>query len=488
HNPTHTYTPPTTHPHDLAYIIHTSGSTGTPKGIAMPHAPLVNLLQWQLKRSRLTPDDATMQFPALSFDMSFLDIFYTLASGRTLTFAPDDVRRDPVGRAAYMAEHGVGCFVLSPAALYQQSAYADTEHGRLPGVREIISAGEQLVITDGVREMFADRPDAVVVNQYGPTETHCMTAYELQGPSADWPASVPIGKPIPNTRAYVLDRQLRPLPAGFAGELYLGGACVAQGYAGRPALTAERFLPDPHSPVPGARMYRTGDRARLRHDGDLEFLGRLDHQIKLRGFRIEPGEIETALTAHPGIDEAVVVAETGRPGADQRLIAYTVGDPVPARELRAFLRQELPEHLVPDVFVPLESLPLTPSGKTDRNELPAVQAPVPVTPPDGPGTGGVEARVIAAWTEVLQHDAIEPDDNFFEVGGNSLRLSQLHRLLDARFPGRIAMVDLFRHHTVAGQAEFLRGGSGPGGPSTPPAPAGRLDRLRGQRASRERDQ
>ncbi|MEY9947172.1 amino acid adenylation domain-containing protein [Kitasatospora sp. GAS1066B] len=487
HHP-HTPTPTTTHPQDLAYTIYTSGSTGTPKGIDMPHQPLVNLLLWQLGRSDLKPDDATLQFPAFSFDMSFLDIFYTLVSGRTLVFAQEQVRRDPVERAAYMAEQNVGCFVLSPAALYQQAAYANQPHGTLPGVREIISAGEQLVITDSVREMFADRTDCVVVNQYGPTETHCMTAYELQAPAADWPASVPIGRPIANTRAYVLDERLRPLPAGIPGELYLAGACLARGYTGQPALTADRFVPDPYAPAPGARMYRTGDQARWRPDGNLEYLGRLDHQLKIRGFRIEPAEVEKALAAHPGVLQSVVVTERSAPGADQRLIAYVVGDTGPVRELRAFLRNSLPDYLIPDVFEPMTELPLTPSGKIDRNRLPAVTAVVPQPPVAGPGGAGIEHQVHAAWAAVLGHDAIDREDSFFEIGGNSLRATQLHGLLQASFQGRVAIVDLFRYHTIAALTEYLAATANDNAArQSPPPAARRQDRLRSQRSSRTRD-
>ncbi|MGW3962968.1 non-ribosomal peptide synthetase [Amycolatopsis sp. NPDC005003] len=473
------FRPPGTHPGALAYLIYTSGSTGTPKGTAMPHAALVNLLRWQLERSGLEDGEATLQFPPFSFDMSFLDIFYTLAGGRTLVFAPEEVRRDPAGRADFMAEENVGCFVLSPAALYQQAAHAGPGNRALSGVREFISAGEQLNVTDDVRSMFAERTDCVVVNQYGPTETHCMTAYELVAPSTHWPAAVPIGRPIPNTRAYVLDAWLNPVPPGVSGELYLAGECLARGYAGRPGLTAERFVPDPHASLPGARMYRTGDRARLRSDGDLEFLGRLDSQLKVRGFRIEPAEVEAALTAHPAVEQAVVAVHQPA-DQDPRLVAYVVGGPVSGKQLRGFLRDSLPSPLIPDVFVPLDVLPMTPSGKVDRRGLPAPEIP-PRVSTDDIGRGGAEQAVYEAWSEILGHRDIEADDNFFEVGGNSLLISRLHSLLMRRYDRRIDIVDLFRHATVADQAALLTHTEETGGSR----PARTVDRLRRQRTARQ---
>ncbi|MGX7674543.1 non-ribosomal peptide synthetase [Plantactinospora sp. DSM 117369] len=452
-------------PENLAYVIYTSGSTGTPKGVAMPHRALVNLIRWQLDRSTLT-DQPTMQFPPLSFDMSFLDIFYTLAAGRTLVFPPDDVRRDPSARVRFVAEERIGCFVLSPAALRQHAAA--TAAPDLDTVTEYISAGEQLTVNDDIARLFARPTDRVLVNQYGPTETHCVTAYELRAPSTTWPARVPIGRPIANCRVYVLDRHLKPVPVGVAGELCIGGEGLARGYLGQPALTAARFCPDPLAPEPGGRMYRTGDRARWRHDGELEFLNRLDDQVKIRGFRVEPAEVAATLARHPAVDHAVVAA---RGEADAtRLVAYVrgTGTRASAGELRAFVARTLPDYMVPSAYVYLDEFPLTPSGKVDRLALPeppAEASRATLARLEPPGTD-LERRIAELWVRVLGPSTVGVRDNFFEVGGNSILLQRLHQLIESEFPGRLTLVQLLTNPTIATQAERLSTAAGPA-----PAPA-----------------
>ena len=448
-------------PQNLAYVIYTSGSTGVPKGVGMPHAPLTNLLAWQVGRSTLPKTAPTVQFPALGFDMSFLDIFYTLAAGRTLVLAPARVRRDPSARADFFAEQGAGCFVLSPTALVQQASSASATGDRLPGVREFISAGEQLRITPDIQAMFADDDGRVLVNQYGPTETHCMTAYELTAPAATWPDPVPIGRPIANTCAYVLDALGRQVPDGMPGELYLGGGCVARGYLGRPALTAQRFVPDPYSPLPGARMYRTGDLARRRADGALEYLARLDEQVKIRGFRVEPGEVEAVLVRHPAVQQAAVVARTHGPAGEPVLVAYVRGrhGPVGLAGVRDFLGEKLPEYLIPAACVDLEAFPMTPSGKIDRRSLPAPAAHAfwsaggGTAPEQRPG--GALRTIARVWSSVLESEQIAVTDNFFEAGGSSFQLTRLKSELDAVYPGGFTLVDLLSNPTIAAQARFI---------------------------------
>ncbi|HEY0016868.1 MAG TPA: non-ribosomal peptide synthetase [Longimicrobium sp.] len=322
-------------------------------------------------------------------------------------------------------------------------------------LREVITAGEQLVATPQIAALIEGTPGCRLHNHYGPTETHVATAHALSARSAEWGLLPPIGRPVPNMRVYVLDRTLRPVPIGVAGELYIGGAQVARGYLGRPRLTAERFIPSPFGPEPGARIYATGDRARWRGDGELEYLGRADQQLKIRGYRVEPGEIETVLRQREDVRDCAVVAREDVPG-DRRLVAYVAGQ-APADELRDHLRRGLPEHMVPSAFVFLDRLPLTPSGKLDRRALPAPELArvedlyvAPRTP--------VEAQMAEIWAEVLRVERVGRDHGFFQLGGHSLLLLKLQARIRERMGVQVPVVDLFRFPTVATLSEHLDAG------------------------------
>ncbi|HZJ69943.1 MAG TPA: amino acid adenylation domain-containing protein, partial [Planctomycetota bacterium] len=267
-------------PDDLAYVLYTSGSTGRPKGVAMPHAPLVNLMRWQREQSAAGPGTVTLQFAPLGFDVSCQELFSTLGTGGTLCLIDEHVRRDPVALLGVLRRHDVERVFLPLAAL-QPLAEAALERELLPErLREVITAGEQLVVGPSLVSFFERLPQAVLVNQYGPTEAHVVAAHTLSGPPAGWPRLPPIGRPIANVRLYVLDRGGQPVPVGVPGELCIGGAALARGYVHDEAQTARAFVPDPFASEPGARMYRTGDRARFLADGALEFLGRADGQVK----------------------------------------------------------------------------------------------------------------------------------------------------------------------------------------------------------------
>jgi amino acid adenylation domain-containing protein len=288
-------------PRNLAYVISTSGSTGRPKGVAMPHGPLVNLIAWQLHHSSVGSGERTLQLTTLSFDVAFQEIFATWCAGGTLVLVNEETRRDLNGLPQLLAEQSIARLFL-PFVVLQQLAEACGAQELFPeSLKEVITAGEQLQVTPAIVRLFNRLPDCTLHNHYGPTEAHVVTAYVLSGPPADWPKLPPIGRPIANCEVYVLDRHLEPVPVGIAGELYIGGVCLARGYVNRPELTAERFVTHAFSSVAGARLYKTGDRARWRSDGTLEFLGRSDHQVKLRGFRIELGEIEATLAQHPQV-------------------------------------------------------------------------------------------------------------------------------------------------------------------------------------------
>ncbi|HEX6862951.1 MAG TPA: amino acid adenylation domain-containing protein, partial [Thermoanaerobaculia bacterium] len=305
-------------PDNLVYVLYTSGSTGRPKGVALPHRALVNLIGWT---GEVRPDRGlrVLQYSPISFDVSFEELFSTWASGGTLVLIPDETRRDPDGLLSFLVERRIER-LFQPFVALQQLAEVAREEGRPPlALRELVTAGEQLRITPAVVDLF--QAGGRLFNEYGPTETHVATAFELQGEPGGWPALPPIGRPIGNHRVRLLDRRLQPVPLGVPGELCIGGAGLARGYFRRPDLTAERFVPDPCEP--GSRLYRTGDLARLGPGGVLEYLGRIDHQVKLRGFRVELGEIEIVLGSHPRVQEAAVLVRGGEGSStDRRLVAY----------------------------------------------------------------------------------------------------------------------------------------------------------------------
>jgi amino acid adenylation domain-containing protein len=433
----------------LAYVIYTSGSTGRPKGVAMPHRPLVNLLAWQEREWTYPGAAATLQLTTLSFDVSFQEIFSCWTGGGRLVLVSEDERRDFGHVLERLESQGIERIFLPYIAL-QHLAEVAAERGTVPSaLREVQTAGEQLRVTEPIRRFFA-ATGAALSNHYGPSETHVVTALRLRGEPSAWPLLPAIGGPIANTQCYVVDARLRPLPIGLPGELYLGGDNVARGYLGRPALTAERFVPDPFASRPGARMYRPGDRARWLADGTIEFLGRTDEQVKIRGFRIEPGEVEAVLAAHPQVREAVAVVREDAPG-DRRLVAYVVAadgaSPVPA-ELRAHLKGRLPEYMLPSAVVVLDAIPLTPSGKVARRALPAPDGAAAGTEYVAPRTE-TEEILAGIYADVLRVDRIGVAESFFDRGGHSLLatrvVSRIRDVLGVELPLRA----LFEHPSVA---------------------------------------
>ncbi len=439
-------------PDNLAYVIYTSGSTGRPKGVAMTHRPLVNLLHWQGRDWRGPRAAATLQFATISFDASFHEVFSAWCAGGRVVLIPEELRYDPAGLLATMEREGVERAFM-PAVALQHLAEAADARGLLPSrLREVQTAGEQLRVTEPLRRWLRAL-GAPLHNHYGPSETHVVTAHALQGDPAAWPTLPPIGRPIANTACYVLDGALLPAPVGVPGELYVGGASLARGYLDRPDATAEKFVPEPFSGDAGARMYRTGDRARWLADGTLEFLGRTDAQVKIRGFRIEPGEVEAALEALAGVREAVVAVREDAPG-ERRLVAYVVpedGAEVRVAELRERLRERLPEYMVPSVVVALEALPLTPSGKTDRRALPApgrADAADTFLAPRTP----VEEILAGIWAAVLKAERVGVRDDFFALGGHSLVGTQVAARVRDAFRVELPLRALFEAPTVEGLA------------------------------------
>jgi amino acid adenylation domain-containing protein len=443
--------PPAATLDNLAYVIYTSGSTGRPKGVAMSHRPLVNLLCWQRRNLPAREGLRVLQFASPSFDVSFQEVFSTWLSGGTLVLIDEESRRDAQRLLRELTEGGVGRLFLPPAAL-QQLAEALGDGAPTPPLHQIITAGEQLHVTGLVARLFGRLGGCVLHNHYGPSESHVVTEFVLAGDPAGWPASVPIGRPIDNARIYLLDSRMQPVPVGVPGELYIGGHALARGYVRRPELTAERFLPDPFSAAPGARLYKTGDQARYRPDGNIEFLGRLDQQVKLRGFRIEPGEVEVVLSQHPAVKEAVVAVYAAASG-DKRLAAYYVthdGSRLSTTELRRFLTEKLPDFMIPNAFVQLEGLPLSPNGKLDRRALPDPDQQRPelahvLVPP----RTQTEQSLAAIWSEVLGVEGVGVHDNFFELGGHSLLATQVVSRVRDALHVELPLRSLFEAPTVA---------------------------------------
>jgi amino acid adenylation domain-containing protein/FkbM family methyltransferase len=438
-------------PDSLVYSVYTSGSTGRPKGVAMSHRAIANLLSFQRRDSEAAGALRTLQFASLSFDVSFQEIFSTLTAGGEIVLVGEEERRDPSRLLRRIAEGRVERLFVPFVALNQLAETAQEENLHPPSLREINTAGEQLKITRSIRDFFARLSSCRLVNHYGPSETHLVTTFELEGNPAGWPELPSIGRPIANAPVYLLDADAGLVPAGVPGELCVGGAGLARGYHGRPDLTAERFVPDPFSPEPGARLYRTGDVARFREGGNLEFLGRLDLQVKVRGYRVEPGEIEAALCRHPAVRQAVVTPHDHRGG--KRLATYVVphgGARVTPSELKEHLARALPEFMVPAAIVLLEALPVTPNGKVDRQALPE--------PEWGAAAGYVAPRspqeevVCNVFAEVLGLPRVGAADNFFDLGGHSLLATQVISRVRRAFGVEVALRALFEAPTPAGIA------------------------------------
>ncbi|MEV5934742.1 non-ribosomal peptide synthase/polyketide synthase [Streptomyces sp. NPDC052079] len=427
-------------PHSPAYVIYTSGSTGRPKGVVVGHAALVNFLDSMAGLFALTANDRLLAVTTVGFDIAALELYLPLLAGARVVLADKDTTRDPHALAELIGTSRATVMQATPS-LWR--ALVD-EFPTAPAGLNVLVGGEALPADLADRLLATARS---VTNLYGPTETTVWsTAGEVAGHSA---ARGSIGRPIGNTRVYVLDAALRPAPAGVAGELYIAGAGLARGYLDRAALTAERFVADPHG-TPGTRMYRTGDLVRWSADGELEYLGRVDHQVKVRGHRIEPGEIEAVLLGHEAVSRAAVVVREDRPG-DKRLVGYAVGTAAP-EELRAHLARTLPEYMVPSAFVTLDALPLTPNGKLDRAALPAPDFAGAVS--DTAPRTALEKTLCALFADVLGVPDVGVDDSFFALGGDSIVAVRL--VGRARRAGlRIAVKDVFAHRTVAALAEAV---------------------------------
>ncbi|WP_431878862.1 non-ribosomal peptide synthetase/MFS transporter [Micromonospora marina] len=472
---------PTAGPEHLAYVIYTSGSTGRPKGVPNTHRGIVNRLDWMQRTYGLGADDAVLQKTPASFDVSVWEFFWPLRTGARLVLAKPGGHKDAGYLRDLLVSERITTAHFVPSMLTVFLAEDGVEAAT--ALRRVICSGEELPLASAA-DFTARLPWCGLHNLYGPTEAAIdVTAWACEPDRLAQVTSVPIGAPIANLRLHVLDPSGAQCPVGVAGELHIGGVGLARGYHRRPALTAEKFVPDPFSGEPGARLYRTGDLARWVAGPDgagvIEFLGRIDHQVKLRGLRIELGEIESALRDQPGVTEATVIVREDSPG-DKRLTAYLVGEAEHAA-LKAALKDTLPEYMVPAAFVTLDALPLTPNGKLDRKALPAPvvtrEASVALVEP----RDDTERALAAIWSEVLGVDTLGIDDDFFDLGGHSMLATQVvAKIRKAELGGRaVGVMDLFQQRTIRDLAAFISGDAAQEGPRrllyelTKPIPAGK---------------
>jgi amino acid adenylation domain-containing protein len=434
---------------NLAYVIYTSGSTGKPKGVAISHGGLLNLVFWHRNVFEVTASDRATQLAGTAFDASVWEVWPYLTAGARLHVVSAEKLVSPEQLRDWLVSEEITLTFL-PTPLAEQVLKLDWPQ-QTP-LRTLLTGGDKL---------HRSPPESIpfrVVNNYGPTENTVVTTSGVVLPNSDADIQPPIGCPISNTEVYVLDKRLRPVPVGVTGELCIGGESLARGYLNRPDLTAENFIPNPYSHTPGARLYKSGDLVRYLQDGSIEFLGRIDHQVKIRGFRIESGEIEMVLGQHPAVRKAVVIAREDVPG-EKRLVAYVVAshESTPTfSELRSFLKEKLPDYMIPSAFVYPDALPITPHGKVDRRALPAPEQSrseleaVYVAP-----QSEVERIIAEVWQQVLRIEQVGMHDNFFDLGGHSLLLIQIHNKFQELFKKEIPIADIFRYPTIKALAGHL---------------------------------
>jgi len=437
----------------LSYIIYTSGSSGQPKGVLGTHRAAINRFHWMWTTYPFVAGEVCCQKTALSFVDSVWEIFGPLLQGVRIVIIPDMTVKDPRQLSHTLAVHGVTRIVLVPSLLRALLDIASDLKGTLPCLRYCVSSGEALPLELALRFVKA-MPHCILLNLYGSSEVAAdATCYDMRNWNSTSLTSIPIGRPIANTQIYLLDERMRPVSIGSSGEIYVGGDGLARGYFNRPDLTATRFVDNPFSTVPGAKLYKTGDWGRYLRDGNIEYLGRQDQQVKIRGFRIEPGEIETVLAQHPSVREAVVVAHDVKGASgDKRLVAYVVlhrGPTHASVDLRGYVTKKLPSYMTPSVFVHLEAFPLTPNGKVDRLALPAPESVRPSTEESFVApTSMVAHRLKQIWEELLDVRPIGMRDNFFHLGGHSLLAAQLVARIEQDSGKRVSLATLFAAPTI----------------------------------------
>ncbi|HEY6925097.1 MAG TPA: non-ribosomal peptide synthetase [Steroidobacteraceae bacterium] len=432
---------------NTAYVMHTSGSTGRPKGVMVPHRAIVNTILWRNEFYGLGPDDVNLQMPSLAFDSSVLDVFCVLCAGGTLVLPEEDLRLNARYLTGMIAKHAVTTLIVTPS--HYKLLVADLSDA-VHSLRCLTLAGEA-VTNEMLRQHAVHLPGVRLFNEYGPAENAvCTSACVLEEN-----APVTIGAPIPNVQVFVLDERRRICPIGVAGEIYLGGVGLGSGYCNQPELTAERFIDHPVPEWQPGKAYRTGDRAYWRPDGTLEYVGRVDNQVKIRGVRIEIDEVEGAIECHSAVSTAAVVCEEDAAGLKYLLACVAAPVAVDETELRGHLREILPAYAVPDVFVFMPELPLTLNGKLDRQRLREQLRSAPTATVDCSTTSSLETRLLAMARDVLRRPTLGPDENVFDSGGNSLRVMELLGRIRAELHCELAPMGIYASPTVRQLAERL---------------------------------
>jgi amino acid adenylation domain-containing protein len=442
---------------NLVYVLFTSGSTGKPKGVAVEHRQLTNYVNGILERLNLPTGSSFATVSTLAADLGNTAIFPSLCSGGILHVLSQERAWDSASLIDYFERHPVDCLKIVPSHL--QALLSCSRPAQVLPRKRLVLGGEPLSfdLAERIQELA---PDTVVFNHSGPTETTVgVITYRLSKAEPRRSTTVPIGRPLPNTQIYLLDKNLQPVPVGVPGEIYVAGSGLARGYLKRPDLTTEKFVLSVLGNHAGVRLYKTGDRARYLPDGNLEFLGRVDNQVKIRGFRIELGEIEAALRQHPGVNDGTVIARDDVPG-DRRLIAYVVPNHLQSfavSDLRKFFKKRLPDYMQPSAYVMLETLPLTPNGKVNRQALPAPDQSRPDDLKEAfvPASHPAEKMIAEIWAEALHLDRIGIYDNFFDLGGHSLLLMQVHSRISSLFHKNLPLIKMFEHSTVYSLARYL---------------------------------
>ena len=434
---------------NLAYVLYTSGSTGIPKGVAMGRRGAANLINWHLNDPVLSQPMRTLQFASISFDVSFQEIFSTLTLGGTLYLINEDLRRDPYELLSFINENKIERLFLPVVALQQLAVAAHDKKVYPSSIKQIITAGEQLKITGQIRTLFSKLNGSILINHYGPTESHVITSYQLEGSPGEWNDLPPIGKPIPNTNVFLLDENLKPVPVGLKGEIYLAGGSLAEGYYLKPHLTEERFLENKFN---STRLYKTGDVGRYLSDGNIEYLGRADEQVKIRGFRVEPGEIETVINKIRGVqNSAVLLADENSFGNSLIAFVQFTGDSSINLSKEEFIKRSLenvlPDYMIPSKVLMIDKMPLNSNGKIDKKSLTQKNEP-DKKQSTSEYINEQEELLLNVWKSILNVDHLGVNDDFFRAGGHSLLATQVISRVRNLFNIDIQLRSMFEFPTV----------------------------------------
>jgi amino acid adenylation domain-containing protein len=442
---------------DIAYVIFTSGSTGRPKGIEMPHRALSNLISWQLDRPYFKSEAKVLQYSSISFDVSFQEIATTFASGGTLVLVRDSERKDPRVLLNLLNNYKIERLFVPFVALRSLVEVANTTNKYPGSLTEVITAGEQLRVDNGLRTFFEKIDEAILENQYGPSETHVISAYLLDKDPSNWSGLPPIGKPIQNNSIHILDENLRSVPEGEEGELYLAGKNLAHGYIGREDLTQKVFIENSVEIFDYPVLYKTGDLGFYDKEGNIQFLGRADHQIKIRGYRVEPGEIDTIGASFPGVSQCITHVRQDSLGQHQ-LVTYYLSQPtggISEEAFRSHLSDHLPEYMIPSFVIELKEIPYTPSGKVDVKSLPEPDIRLLESGEKVEYKSDTEARLAQIWSDVLGLKNIPSTANFFDIGGDSLKAVTLFMEIEEQFDVYLPLSELTQASTIEDLAKVV---------------------------------